>query len=292
MSKLDNTIPDGFRRCGYKPRCLHPEGPILPATLEFFPPSKRGKSGLDSWCRVCRNHYSRQRNQLPQRKKYHQNYMKQYRQDNADSIAAYQKQWMVDNADHVKRWRMRYYQVNANHIRAKARQYHSNNREKRLAYKRQWHHLNIKKVRAYNVSYRDRYHELTQRSRHEKPEVYKAIKQRRRARELDLPDTFTSEDWLYALDYFNHCCAVCGRSFAESNGDYKPHADHWIPLSSPSCPGTVPTNIVPLCGGRSGCNQSKSSKMPVDWLYLIYDEKCAQEILERIERYIKHIAER
>lgn len=287
MSNCNDTIPEGYRRCSKGDKCQHPEGPILPATLEYFPASKKGKYGLDSWCRLCRRAYSREREKLPQRQSYQREWKRKYRQEHAKEVAEYQRRWMANHTEHIKARRKRYYQENAVAIRLAAREYHRRNRSKRLTYKRKWHDENFDKVQAYNIGYREKYRELMRRSRREKPEIHVAIKQRRRARVVNLPDTFTAEDWLYALKYFDHSCAVCGRSFDDSTAN----ADHWIPLSHSDCPGTVPGNIIPLCGGPNGCNQSKANKLPEEWLHLIYDEKSAQNILERVEEYIHIVSE-
>jgi hypothetical protein len=106
---------------------------------------------------------------------------------------------------------------------------------------------------------------------------------RRRARKRNLPDSFTPADWQRALDYFHGCCAVCERPL---NGIFhSAHADHWIALSDPNCPGTVPTNMVPLCGGTGGCNQSKNDRPARVWLTQKFGKRKAAEILQRIETY-------
>src|SRR5260221_119478 len=70
-------------------------------------------------------------------------------------------------------------------------------------------------------------------------------------RKRELPNVFTSQDWRNALEYWGHRCAVCERP----RGLWHTLSqDHWIPLSSPDCPGTDPTNILPLCCGTDGCN--------------------------------------
>ena len=63
--------------------------------------------------------------------------------------------------------------------------------------------------------------------------------------------------------------------------------DHWIPASDPSPdnPGTVPTNIIPLCHGIDSCNQSKSNKSAATWLTERYGPRKAAVILTRIEGY-------
>ncbi len=94
---------------------------------------------------------------------------------------------------------------------------------------------------------------------HKRQPVLRAYVVRKRS----LPHTFSQEDWERALEYWGYRCAVCGRP----RGLWHTlAADHWLPLTHPDCPGTVPTNIVPLCHGEGGCNNSKGKKMPDVWL--------------------------
>lgn len=104
-----------------------------------------------------------------------------------------------------------------------------------------------------------------------------------------LPYDFTPDMWQRALDYFNGVCPACGRQFVDLFDERTAHADHWIPLSSPDCPGTVPTNIIPLCGGIDGCNQSKGYKDPIEWLTWKFGKRRAREILKRIEAYFEWV---
>lgn len=114
------------------------------------------------------------------------------------------------------------------------------------------------------------------------PDKTTAMKQRRRARKNNLPDCLNSLDWRGALDYFGGFCAVCGRP----PGLWHTLAmDHWIPLSNPECPGTIPTNIVPLCHGVDGCNNSKQNKPPEQWLIQRFGERKTKKILRRIHDY-------
>jgi hypothetical protein len=114
------------------------------------------------------------------------------------------------------------------------------------------------------------------------PQKKKNISIRYRARKRDLPDNFTSTDWEYALTYFHGCCAVCGRP---PGLWHTLAADHWIPLSSPNCPGTIPTNIVPLCHGINGCNNSKQDRDPVEWLSWKLGSREAKRKLAQILAY-------
>lgn len=105
-----------------------------------------------------------------------------------------------------------------------------------------------------------------------------------RARKRRLPNTFTAQDRRRALDYWHGRCAVCGRP----PGLWHTIAtDHWIPLSSAACPGTVRTNMVPLCHGTDGCNNQKYAKMPEVWLHEKLGKHRAKRKLEEIEYFFR-----
>ena len=110
---------------------------------------------------------------------------------------------------------------------------------------------------------------------------------RRRARKRALPASYSLPHWHYALDFWHHACAVCG---AQEGLWWTLAMDHWIPLASPDCPGTVPWNIVPLCNGATGCNNRKGGKPPQDWLLTTFLEEKGTKILRRIQRFLHHMA--
>lgn len=110
----------------------------------------------------------------------------------------------------------------------------------------------------------------------------------RNARKRNLPNTLTPTQWQSALDYFHGCCAVCGRQMNDMFGEFTAAMDHWIPLAyeGDDNPGTVAGNIVCLCHGVGGCNNSKNSTMPDVWLRRKYSEHKARQIEQRIETYV------
>jgi 5-methylcytosine-specific restriction endonuclease McrA len=99
----------------------------------------------------------------------------------------------------------------------------------------------------------------------------------RRAKEFNLPNTFTSDDWNRCLDYFNNTCAYCG---SQQDFWHTLEADHYIPITNPNCPGHVSTNIVPAC---KSCNASKGNKHPDLWL----TDKFSGRLVDQIKRHIQ-----
>lgn len=58
------------------------------------------------------------------------------------------------------------------------------------------------------------------------------------------------------------------------------------------CPGTIPGNMVPLCHGMFGCNNSKADKDPEIWLIKRYGKRKATIILKRINVYFDIVREK
>lgn len=121
------------------------------------------------------------------------------------------------------------------------------------------------------------------------PDQTRAKTLRHRARRRSLPATFTPAERTAMLQYWGFACAVCGRQegFAWTLAD-----DHWIPLTSSQCPGTVARNIVPLCQGKGGCNQSKGNKAPHTWLLDRFGTRKAAKIERAIAAYFAVVTAR
>lgn len=171
------------------------------------------------------------------------------------------------------------------------RERRARNRERDIERRRQWKINNPDLAREHNrraLAKRDRKrHREYNRGWQREHKEYRSAKSKRRAdRKKSLPNTYSDFDWQRALDYFKGCCAVCGRPPGLWHIIVP---DHWIPLANPDCPGTIPTNIVPLCnatkGGEGGCNNTKIGKEPNEWLFRKFGEIKAQEIMRRIQEY-------
>lgn len=112
---------------------------------------------------------------------------------------------------------------------------------------------------------------------------------RYKTRKKLLPNTLTNTQWRVCLEYWGYRCAVCGKP---ATGGLKLSLDHWIPLAHPACPGTVADNIIPLCFGPNGCNNSKNSHDPMLWLIKKYDTITALNIHLRVMAYFTYIRDK
>jgi hypothetical protein len=260
-----------------------------------------GKTGpLPKRCSECaaahKLEYNRQYHQdnreqiAEQKRQYYQDNreqklerMRQYRQENREQI----RQYRQENHEHYLQYHRQYYQDNREQILDRHRRYHENNREKELERNRQYRQDNREQRHQYYQDNREQIAERMRQYRQENRDIFRANYARRRARKNELPDDFTAEDIQHAVDYFNGCCAVCGRPLRDLFGTHTMAMDHWIPLSydGDDNPGTVPGNMVPLCHGEDGCNNKKNGTLPGDWLRQVYSDHEAQKIEQRIQEF-------
>lgn len=154
-----------------------------------------------------------------------------------------------------------------------------------------WQRANREKVKIANREWvaknKDHIKERTKKYMQANPEKYVVNEHKRRARKSALPATFTADDWQCALDYFNGSCAVCGRQLNDLFGTHKAAQDHWIPLIKGG--GYVPENMIPLCHGQDGCNNSKHARDPIEWLTERYGTRKAKQILKRVNDYFEWV---
>lgn len=162
----------------------------------------------------------------------------------------------------------------------------------------------VEETRAYSVQYRAEHpeynakyyaaHAEKERARVAKynaahPEAHAASEHRRRACKRSLPDTFTGDEAIATLTYWQWKCAYCGVQLNQLSmfEDIKLHFDHYIPLSDPrrDNPGSVRGNMVPAC---HKCNLSKQNGDPIIWITRKFPHK-AKKIIAAIESYFKAV---
>jgi hypothetical protein len=158
------------------------------------------------------------------------------------------------------------------------------NRTKKLEQQRTWNrdHKDRKRElsKQYYRAHRAYALDLNRQWQRANVEYCRTKRNRREARKKALVANLTTEQWGRALDYFHNCCAICGRSPAEG---LRIVQDHWIALSLGG--GFTAMNIVPLCHGKDGCNNKKSSKLWWQWLIEEYGLSEAFSIGDKIKAY-------
>lgn len=153
-------------------------------------------------------------------KKCESDYHKKWKAENWDS-------YKVENAERIKEKHREWVKNNPEASRERSRRWMRANKEKNRAKMNKWQKVNLDRRRVNN--------------------------QRRIARKRSLPDTFTDEQRLNVLNYFENGCAF--------TGDKEIHWDHVIPLSL-GIEGTVMGNMIPL---RKDLNVSKSNQNIFEW---------------------------
>lgn len=188
------------------------------------------------------------------------------------------------------------------------------NREKYLEKKRLWRERNREKLRKqesdrywaerdnkleyarqYRETHRGILREKTKQYFTQNPQVLKQQNRRRKSRMRNLPHTFTEAQECQMLAYWDYKCAGCGK---HAGIWIKLVPDHWIAISDPrpDNPGTVATNMIPLChskpgipAGESCCNESKKNKPAYEWLVQRFGKRKADQIMKRIQAYFEWV---
>jgi hypothetical protein len=261
---MSTPIVPSMRRCT---KC----GEEKPATTEYFQKHSRDKSGLQCWCKEC---------------------SRAYYQENHERIKQRTHDYYHSNREKGLETRRAYYRANRDAARARSQVYVQNNKERLTEARRRWAEKNkesiANRIRVWRELNREEVARKDKLKRIVNPYPYAVAGHNRRARERELPATFTARQWDLCLKYWSNACAVCGYPFNDVFGVAKKSADHWIAVSQPNCPGTVAENMVCLCGR---CNSSKQDKMPIDWLIQRYSERKAKQILRRIQDYFQWIVQ-
>ncbi len=246
-----------------------------PATPEYFRRNKKSIDALTGWCKACFQKYEHEMRQQPDFKAKSRNY--EQRPDiKAKKAAQARERRKQPNVKARQRAAKQKPEVKAKH--------RDRERERRK----------LPEAKAWREEY------------NRKPEVKQARRDyahsplgraavirgaaRRRMRKECLPMDFTEKDYIQMMAYWGNQCCLCGRV---ADTDVKIVADHWIPLSDqrPDNPGTTALNMIPLCHGLDGCNNSKWGSDPVVWLNGRYGKEAASQIMERIEAYFAWVKE-
>jgi hypothetical protein len=269
-------------------------GNEYPLTSEFFP--VRESNRFRNTCKQCE----------AQR-------LKTYYEKNKDRLLEYSYEYRIKNNSDVKNSKKKYYDSHKEQEIARASQYYQDNKEDVLKKQLAYREANRDKINAHSKLYRDTHKEkikekdrlyrinnsdkikAKEKAKRTTPE-YKAMHKARNqkylstengrlarqvsrqshvSRKANVEASYTKEDWIRCKEYFDNCCAYCGRHMDRLT------QDHFIPLSKGG--GYVKDNIVPAC---KSCNDSKGTKDFNEW----YSNQpyFSDERVEKILSYLKY----
>lgn len=229
--------------------------------FDYFP---KYKGRTYSYCKPCHNRKQKEHrlNNPDKYREQHNNNQRKYkdknkvrhekwRNENRDYVNQKSREWYANNIDKAREISKESYQKNRNDRIEYQKHYRSipENKEKKKLKILEWTKNNVEKVRA-------KWHRYI-------------------ARKNNLPNDFTDDDYSFALNYWNYKCAITGK-------ECDLHFDHWIPLNSDNCPGTIPSNMIPIA---SYLNTQKQDKEPYQWLVDKFGSEFANEKIKEINDY-------
>ena len=206
------NIPYVFKRCT---QC----GEIKLATTKYFAKDKKGKFGLYSKCKICKQEYN-----------------KQWRQDNKEYHKEYHKQWYQDNKEHKQKYSKEYNQSE----KGKARQKAWKQSPKGKASIKRCNQSEKGKAR------KKRYEQT------EKAHITKFNNEcKRRAKEQSQGNGITVEQWQECMQFFGWKCAYSGKPLKKDNRSL----DHITPLNLGG--ENEIWNLVPMYRNYNSSKQDK-----------------------------------
>ena len=181
--------------------------------------------------------------------------LKKYYIKNKDKTKRYKKQYRQEHEKQCKEYEKEYRRTHKTKIKKYWKKYYREHKEERKEYGKKWY----EEHEGYSKEYRDRQKKYCKEYKKEyrRTENGKAANQRghfkRRAREKEIINTLTFDEWLEILNKYSWKCAYCEIEFDLFN---RPERDHVIPISKGG--HNTKENIVPAC--RS-CNAKKHNKI-------------------------------
>lgn len=227
-------------------------GNEYPATTEYFHARKDRPCGLTASCKFCRLAA-----------------VQTWNKENHERHVANAVKWNNEHPERVKDTNKRYFKKNQSKITARQKKWYNENKD-----------IINEKVKKKRRANPEKHRESNKRQYQKNPQKALIRAHKRHARLRALPATFTEQDWIRALEYFNNVCAYCGNPPSESDHHQTLHKEHHIPLNRGG--GFTPDNIVPAC---QMCNYSKHDKEPEQWLIDNFGKEKARIISEKIRAY-------
>lgn len=142
----------------------------------------------------------------------------------------------------------RYYKKNAEHLKRKATEWNKVNKTARKKIVARWQRNNSDVVNK-------KHREWMKRN----PEIRRANEASRRARIARSGGDYSLDEWKALKEMYNNKCLCCGLSEKQLELiGRKLVPDHVVPISKGGRNDIL--NIQPLCHGKGGCNNKKTTK--------------------------------
>ena len=189
-------------------------------------------------------------------------YMSRYGIKNRNKLNKYHRQWYKNNSKHIKKYHKKWRENNLEYREKtilRSKQWREDNQKYIKKYRKEWLKNNLEDYKEYQRIWKEENPEYDKKQKRKwrKTEKGKANNQRnhakRQAREKEIINTLTFNEWLEILKKYHWKCAYCGKEFDLFN---RPERDHIIPISKGG--NNIKENIVPAC--RS-CNARKKDKI-------------------------------
>lgn len=245
MAKVKSITLPLFKQCSSGDQCLHPNGPLLPPTTEYFYKA-RGNS-LRSRCKCCTDAQNRKwKAEHPEYEQWQREYDRAKYWEDPVKHAEKNKQWRTKNLEYNRQRTRDYYHANKDKERARHSRWRKERPEVRRASMRRFlnNHPDYRKKKDAEYSKRPKY-----------IEIRRAASRRRKARKRGAIGTFTTADIRQIYEMQKGRCWYCQCDISEGY-----HIDHRIPLSRGGT--NWPNNLVLTC---PHCNLSKHNKLPHEW---------------------------
>ena len=262
------NIPYAMKKCS---KC----GRWLVASKVNFNKCKKGKYGLQGYCRECNKKQHKQYCKVNKEKIAEQR--KQYREANKEKIAEKNKRYREANKERIAEYAKKYHEANRDKENERSRRYYEANRDKECERRKRYHEANREKENER----RKRYHEANRDKdlekckkwyENNKEKVLERVKeysqtpqgqvvafnksQRRRAKQQQQGSGITKDQWLEMMSFFDWECAYSGEVLSKDTRSI----DHIVPLNSNG--DNMIWNCVPM---KLNYNSSKHAKDMLEW---------------------------
>ena len=228
-----------LKRCSKGDDCVHPDGPELPATTEYF---YRHHNSLDTLCRKCHNARS-----------------SAYRAAHQVEIAEMKRDWKERNLEAHLQQKRDHYAANRERILKEQRAHYYDNRDSILEKERVRRTSNPEffreKGRTAYKKHKPHIRDYQRKWRVENREKDSAIKRRYKARKRNAPGSHTGDDIILQYQSQKGLCWWCEKPV---DNDY--HVDHRIPLNRGG--SNNPDSLVISC---PACNCARKDRLPHEW---------------------------